>query len=118
MPLLSNSSSGKTYKRNISRRKNYDSLYSGKIIVLIGGDVSSNFEIYKLFTEILGGILKKIPLKIVFTLGNHELWDFEGEELEKIVDRYKKLLSSFVQSFSIESNIFLSSSSSGRILPG
>lgn len=59
-------------------------------IKLIGGDVSSNFEVYSSFICKLGQ--KKTGSDYFFTLGNHELWPFAGEALDTIVEKYRNLL--------------------------
>lgn len=64
-------------------------------ILLIGGDVSSDFNLYKFFIcELSKSIKNYADLKVIFILGNHELWSFENKEIEDIVNRYKNLLSS------------------------
>ena len=77
------------------------SKYNG--ILLVGGDVSSNFTYYKqLLTEMNGDYEDWFHLDeedetnnkefVFFTLGNHELWDFEGQSFSKIVKTYRKEL--------------------------
>ena len=60
-------------------------------IKLIGGDVSSDFEVYSSFVSKLSQ--KKGNSDYFFTLGNHELWPFAGENLGAIVEKYRDLLS-------------------------
>ncbi len=68
-------------------------------ILLIGGDISSDFNIFELF-------LKQLSIKnhadgyyknkfIFFVLGNHEFWDFPGLEVDEIVEKYKKIASQY-----------------------
>lgn len=66
--------------------------------ILIGGDVSFNFEISKIFYQELRKVFKY--KKIVVVLGNHELWDFEllhdskqlqVNPVDYIVGQYRKL---------------------------
>lgn len=66
-------------------------------IVLIGGDVSSDFSIFELFIEELSKANNNVNLKklFVFVLGNHELWSFQGFDFDHIVDIYSKLLSGY-----------------------
>lgn len=67
--------------------------------LLIGGDVSFNFEISKLFYSELAKCWS--ARRIVVILGNHELWDFsnDGSEsectnaLDEIIQRYREMLS-------------------------
>lgn len=72
----------------------YTMLYARDDILLIGGDVSSDFNLYKLFINELSKKIKGIytDLKIIFILGNHELWDFENNEIKDIVNAYKNLI--------------------------
>lgn len=66
-------------------------------IILIGGDVSSEFTIFKLFVELLRNNIndRKRNVKVIFTLGNHELWDFKNKNMESIVQIYRELLSDY-----------------------
>ena len=63
-------------------------------IVLIGGDVSSNFSIFEWFVELLEKAIRKSykRTKFVFVLGNHELWNFSGSTLDEIEERYRSVL--------------------------
>ncbi len=63
-------------------------------ILLIGGDVSSDFNFYKLFISELSKKLKHnyTYLKVIFILGNHELWSFENNEMKDIINKYKNLI--------------------------
>lgn len=64
-------------------------------IILIGGDTSSDFAIFNQFISMLRKTLddERLDVNIIFTLGNHELWDFPQRPLEEIVAEYKKVLS-------------------------
>lgn len=66
-------------------------------IILIGGDVASDFSVFKLFVQLLRQT--NYYVKVIFTLGNHELWEFQGESLDIIVQKYKNLL--------LENNMYL-----------
>ena len=83
-------------------------VYSWKSIILIGGDTSSNFSLFKLFVELLRKTLieTRVKLQIVFTLGNHELWDFAGFQFSEIVEKYKKVLTDN-EMFLLQNNILL-----------
>ena len=62
-----------------------------KKALLIGGDVASNFEVFRLFVSVLRtAVPDSIP--IVFVLGNHELWNFSGYSFDQIVSEYRKVL--------------------------
>ena len=58
-------------------------------LLLIGGDVSSDFEIFKLFVRLLRKRLsnKYFHVDVVYILGNHELWPFPNTPLIHIIDR-------------------------------
>ena len=63
-------------------------------ILLIGGDISSDFNFYKRFiTELSKKIKNNYKyIKVIFILGNHELWDFENKKMREIVHVYKNLI--------------------------
>ena len=63
-------------------------------IILIGGDVSSNFLIFELFVKMLKRSLDKLYTKrdFIFVLGNHEFWDFPELSVEQIVKKYREVL--------------------------
>lgn len=67
-----------------------------KRILLIGGDVSSAFFIFNLFIKLLKRTIDSKPLniKVVFILGNHELWDleFRGKSLNEIIEIYREAI--------------------------
>lgn len=71
-------------------------IYDDKII-LIGGDIASDFSIFKLFAMLLRKTIneRRRNIKVIFTLGNHELWNFQNETIENIVSIYRKLLSDY-----------------------
>lgn len=91
--------------KNAGYKSKYDVIYTLQKIVdnildecskltLIGGDVSSDFNLFKLFIETLSKSRDLLETKkeFVFVLGNHELWSFNGTSLDDIVKRYRKLL--------------------------
>lgn len=62
--------------------------------ILIGGDISSDFSIFELFIRILRNELdsrRRNPL-VIFVLGNHELWEFPQNSLDKIITKYNDLI--------------------------
>lgn len=63
-------------------------------LLLINGDVASDFEIFQLFVKMLSRTLHSNTM-VVFTLGNHELWSFHGLSMEKIVAKYRTLLNEY-----------------------
>ena len=61
-------------------------------LILIDGDVSADFDVFMMFITTLKK--RKSPFqKIVFTLGNHELWAFPGESYSGIMQRYLEVIS-------------------------
>ena len=69
---------------------------SGKIL-LIGGDVASDYNIFELFLRRLRIEFDRCncsPL-VIMILGNHELWDFQNKPLEKIIDAYRNLAAAY-----------------------
>jgi len=82
-------------------QKIVDSLLAGmkfeigkKELLLIGGDTASSFWIFELFVKMLKSSIreKALSLRVIFTLGNHELWDFSNDDFEIIVNKYYTLL--------------------------
>ena len=73
---------------------------------LIGGDTSSDFDIFKAFISNLAAYRKRGDF--FFTLGNHELWGFDGESIDSIVDKYKTVIEEKGQGrmHLIQNNIF------------
>lgn len=73
---------------------------------LIGGDTSSDFDIFKVFISNLAAYRKRGDF--FFTLGNHELWGLNGEKLDLIVGKYKAVLEEAGQGrmHLIQNNIF------------
>lgn len=63
-------------------------------LLLIGGDTSSDFSLFKYFVALLDETIKykKLKLKVAFVLGNHELWSFAGMKLRDIYATYRTLL--------------------------
>lgn len=63
-------------------------------ILLIGGDLSYEFSVYREFIERLHQSIKErmLNLKVFFVLGNHELWGFKNETIDEIVSRYRELI--------------------------
>lgn len=64
-------------------------------LLLIGGDVSSEFSVFELFIKLLKWELNYKRIKkteVIFTLGNHELWGFSEKSFEEIVDIYRNVI--------------------------
>lgn len=60
-------------------------------LLLIAGDVTSDFELFKIFIERLAATLGSYTT-VVCTLGNHELWSFSNFSLHQIVEKYRDVL--------------------------
>ena len=60
-------------------------------LLLIDGDVASDFDIFQLFVKMLSKTLRRNTM-VVFTLGNHELWSFPNSSIDEIVAKYRTLL--------------------------
>lgn len=63
-------------------------------ILLIDGDIASSFSVFRLFVSSLAKSISHKTI-VVFTLGNHELWDFPSESLDNIAAKYRTLLNSY-----------------------
>lgn len=63
-------------------------------LLLINGDVSSDFSIFQIFVKTLSKVIPK-KTKIVFTLGNHELWSFSNMTMDQIVSIYRNFLNEY-----------------------
>lgn len=63
-------------------------------ILLIGGDIASDYSDYELFIRTLRKELDKITRRttVIVILGNHELWDFPGLSFDEITRKYNALL--------------------------
>lgn len=68
--------------------------FLSKGFLLIGGDTSSDFQIFTQFIALLRQSIDRLHLdiKIAFLLGNHELWGFSNNTLNEIVQRYEEAL--------------------------
>lgn len=66
---------------------------TGKVL-LIDGDISSFYSYFKEFVSQLRSELDRRfkTTRVIFTLGNHELWDFPSYSLDKIVSEYREYL--------------------------
>lgn len=64
-------------------------------ILLIGGDIASDYSVFMLFIKMLKQYIDNhcIYSCVVFVLGNHELWPFKGFSINQIVDKYRQVLS-------------------------
>ncbi|MBD7912086.1 zinc-ribbon domain-containing protein [Clostridium cibarium] len=66
----------------------------GSKVLLIGGDTSSVYEIFELFITLLRQYINNNygSMKVIFLLGNHELWGFPDNNFEEIVDKYNDVI--------------------------
>ena len=67
-------------------------------VLLIGGDVSANFKVFSYFIRRLRESCNErfgcVKTKILFILGNHELWPFPGKSLDDVIKIYRELIES------------------------
>ena len=65
-----------------------------KGMLLIGGDTSSDFQVFVQFAKLLKHSIDDMHLKIqvIFLLGNHELWEFSDNALDEIIQKYEDVL--------------------------
>lgn len=63
-------------------------------LLLINGDVASDFGIFQLFVKMLSKTLHRNTM-VVFTLGNHELWSFPSSQIDQIVSKYRTVLDEY-----------------------
>ena len=66
-------------------------------IILIGGDTSSDFQMFCRFVKALKNELSLSEREdnksiVIFLLGNHELWPFENESFGVITQKYRKVI--------------------------
>ena len=69
-----------------------DILAENTSLMLIGGDVSSEFSIFELFVKMLRKSAASGRQNFVFILGNHEFWNFSGVSVDEIVEKYRTVL--------------------------
>jgi hypothetical protein len=60
-------------------------------MLIINGDVSSDFSIFQAFVKALRNMIFWDTV-VVFTLGNHEFWNFEGKNIDEIIKIYRDFL--------------------------
>lgn len=64
-------------------------------ILLIGGDVSSEFSVFEQFIKLLKWKLSLNiygKTEVVFVLGNHELWGFPEKSIDEIITIYRNVI--------------------------
>jgi len=84
------------YLREVAKGIRGDFINFMRKFLLIGGDVSFNFKISKMFYEELVQLIE--PCKIIVVIGNHELWNYGynadagvKESLEDVIENYREL---------------------------
>ncbi len=62
-----------------------------KSMLLIGGDTSSDFQIFNKFIMLLRHSINEqyINIEVIIILGNHELWQFPNNTFNEIIQEYK-----------------------------
>lgn len=64
-------------------------------LLLIGGDVSSEFFVFELFVKLLKWELSRKRYgrtEVIFVLGNHELWGFPKKSIDEITAIYRNII--------------------------
>ena len=63
-------------------------------LLLIGGDVASDYTIFEIFISMLKAGLENrfVSPDVIFILGNHELWPFPDKTTNEIFNIYKNLI--------------------------
>ena len=59
-----------------------------KDIILINGDTSLNFSIFQLFVSELA----RYPRRVIFTIGNHDIWSCPNDTIDQLSEKYRELL--------------------------
>lgn len=64
-------------------------------VLLIGGDITSDFDEYVLFLDILSQYIQDhwLPIHVLICLGNHELRAFHGISLDEVISAYASVIS-------------------------
>ncbi len=77
------------YVEDVAKQIQEDSYhFYYKVVIIITGDIAVDFELYKYFIS----CLKKHQIKTIITLGNHELWSWQGKSLEEIKRIYESII--------------------------
>lgn len=76
--------------------RDIDALWKCKVL-LIGGDVSSEFDIFEQFVRMLRKTIDELSYDVIviFVLGNHEFWNQEGKSVDDIVKMYRHFLNKY-----------------------
>lgn len=94
----------------VIRKISFDLSSNSNAVNLIGGDVSNDFELYKLFFKQLCQYKNENSghYDYFITLGNHELWGQNSLSLSQIIDKYKSTLLSIDSSnfHLVQNNVF------------
>lgn len=63
-------------------------------VILIGGDTSSDFDLFQKFVRLLRKSINDAREKyqVIFLLGNHELWGFSDYSFEETVKKYEAVI--------------------------
>lgn len=59
-------------------------------VLIIAGDLSSDFRVFDCFARCLSSITWKV--KVIFVLGNHEFWSFSDCSISETVARYRAVI--------------------------
>lgn len=98
------------FKKVIEQLKNSLPTFTYNYGIVFAGDISYNFEVFKLFFK---AYREEMPYQTTFVvLGNHELWDIKlnknSKSIEEIIESYRKFLSSLeCKIYLLENQLFL-----------
>ncbi len=98
------------FKKVIDQLKSNLPTFTYNYSIVFIGDISYNFEVFKLFFK---AYREEMPYQTTFVvLGNHELWDIKLNKncktIEEIVESYRKFLNSFeCKIYLLENQLFL-----------
>lgn len=98
------------FRKVVEKLKNSLPTFTRDYIIVFVGDISYNFDVFKLFFKFYR---KEIPYQKTFViLGNHELWDTKLNKncktVEEIIANYRMFLNSFENKiYLLENQLFL-----------
>ena len=63
-------------------------------ILIIAGDVSSDYDVFVCFLDLLKKYIDnhRMHTRVIFVLGNHELWPFVGFSITQIIEVYRRVI--------------------------
>lgn len=79
-------------RKKIQKMFEYVVFHTDRRFLLIGGDISHNYDIYNIFLEELNFVLNEMLLNfnVFVVLGNHELWDKSNLSFKEKITKYRR----------------------------